>query len=239
LDIKYIWPKVLKLESEILADGGTLSRGIIKRRFKLTENGARFIYEALKHRKTIAGTDLSSDVVSRENLSKRTKELKDAREEIQKLTRKIEIFSDINTQRIDPQKVFLPGSSKKGTGIATVLHSDVHLDECVEPAEIGFVNAYSREIADARLDKFFKSIVRLSRDYIAGINIEALVFAMGGDMISGIIHEELAATNCFPISDTLMHYVPGMQTALECFSNILARYLSRAYQGTTAGLVQR
>lgn len=90
--------------------------------------------------------------------------------------------------------------------IATAFLSDLHLDEVVHAEQINYVNAYNREIATARLQRFFRNVIRLCRDYVAGMDIEGLVLAMGGDMVSGNIHEELKETNAAPMHDTLLYW---------------------------------
>lgn len=216
MDIKSVWPKVVKLEHELLEKGETLSRGRIKRRFQLTENTARFVYEALKNRKIISsGANVVNEVAARDALKKRTAELKETRAEVKRLSRRVELFSDLSNQRINLPKSFFPAKSNKKAAIATALLSDTHFDEFVIPAEIGYVNGYSREIGDARLRKFFNSVIRLSRDYSYGVDIQGLVLAMGGDIISGNIHQELAATNEYPVSETLIHYTGEIATGIK------------------------
>ena len=108
--------------------------------------------------------------------------------------------------------------------IVTAMLSDTHYDEVVSPEEVNYVNGYNREIATARTANFFKNLIRLSRDYINGIKIDGLVLPLGGDMVSGNIHEELKETNEDHIVDTCLYYseqiAAGIRLALEHFDKV-------------------
>lgn len=78
--------------------------------------------------------------------------------------------------------------------ICTIL-SDTHFDEVVNPDEVGGVNAYDREIATIRLRRFFDGVVKITREMMSGVTFDGAVCMLGGDLVSGDIHEELAQTN--------------------------------------------
>lgn len=93
--------------------------------------------------------------------------------------------------------------------------SDLHLDEVVESAEMDGVNEYNREIAEERLHEVIESTIKLVRDYIGGVEIDGIVVAMLGDLITGDIHEELARTNVAPVPASIVHWVPLLAAALK------------------------
>lgn len=93
--------------------------------------------------------------------------------------------------------------------------SDLHLDEVVEAAEMDGVNEYNREIAEQRLHEVIESTIKLVRDYIGGVEIDGIVVAMLGDLITGDIHEELAKTNEAPVPASIVHWVPLLAAALK------------------------
>jgi len=109
-------------------------------------------------------------------------------------------------------------SSSKMTGVPTLLLSDIHFDEYVNPAQIGGVNEYDRAIATRRLHHTFQTAINLCTQHIAKAKYEGFVCALGGDMLSGNIHDELAETNEAPILDsalTLTEILIQGITALE------------------------
>lgn len=99
--------------------------------------------------------------------------------------------------------------------IITAFLSDTHFDEVVNAGEMGGVNAYNREIALLRLQKFFRGVIKLSSNYIAGVKIDGLVLPLGGDMVSGNIHEELERTNDRPILDTVDFWPDQIAAGIE------------------------
>jgi len=136
-----------------------------------------------------------------------------------------EAFSVADDVKLDPPEWLIHlASNKTNHGTITTFLSDTHFDEVVNPAEVNEVNAYNRDIATLRLRKFFDNSIMLVRDYIAGVKIDGLVLQLGGDMVSGNIHEELERTNDAPILDTCVYWAEqiaaGMEQQLKFFSNI-------------------
>lgn len=75
------------------------------------------------------------------------------------------------------------------------LASDWHLEEPVEPAKIGGVNAYDLDIAQASARRFFDALVWLHDHHATHFAIRDLVLWLGGDLITGYIHPELEESN--------------------------------------------
>ena len=81
------------------------------------------------------------------------------------------------------------------TGIPTLLASDWHWGEVVDAAQVGGVNEYNLKIAQDRARAFIETSIDLLKNRFNSPKYEGVVFALGGDMFSGNIHEELATTN--------------------------------------------
>jgi len=81
------------------------------------------------------------------------------------------------------------------TGVPTILASDWHWGEVVDANQINGVNEYNIAIAQKRA----KALINISTDILKNRFAEpvypGVVFALGGDMVSGDIHEELSVTN--------------------------------------------
>lgn len=162
--------------------------------------------------------------LSKENRALRS-QVTELLEEIEKLGEYNSIVQSISTAPSSPPTWVSPKQRKgRDRGIVTATLSDCHFDEVVNPAEVNFVNAYNRDIATIRLKEFFSNTIRLSRDYINGIEVEGLVLPMLGDMVSGNIHEELRETNEAPIAQTCLYYADhiaaGIHMLLEYFPKI-------------------
>ncbi len=102
--------------------------------------------------------------------------------------------------------------------------SDCHFDEVVNPDELDGRNAYNRRIAELRLERFFQGIVKLSRDYLTGVEYDGCVLMLGGDLISGDIHEELTETNEGTALETVLHWsnqiAAGLGLLIEEFGHV-------------------
>lgn len=92
-------------------------------------------------------------------------------------------------------------------GVPTIFASDWHFGEVVRPAEIGGVNEYNIEIAKQRARTFITVAIELLRKHIQGGKYPGVVFILGGDMLSGDIHEELSETNEMPTMPALLELV--------------------------------
>ncbi len=80
-------------------------------------------------------------------------------------------------------------------GVPTLFLSDLHWGEVVQPAQINGVNEYSLDTARRRLRKCAERAEHLLRILSPTMDYPGIVVALGGDMISGNIHDELTATN--------------------------------------------
>lgn len=86
-------------------------------------------------------------------------------------------------------------SKMKNGGVATLLCSDVHWGEVVSGDQIEQFNEYNLDIASARMDRVFKTTLETLFHHQSGMSYEGFVLALGGDMVSGNILDELRETN--------------------------------------------
>ena len=73
--------------------------------------------------------------------------------------------------------------------------SDVHMGEVVSLSAMGGRNSYNMNIAFKRLERYFQSVVKLGTEHWTGPPPDRIYLVLGGDLVSGEIHEELAKTN--------------------------------------------
>jgi len=84
----------------------------------------------------------------------------------------------------------------KGENMATILHlSDVHYGEVVDPSEIDYQNSFDADICRARVGRFFAKCASLMTEHWIGKPPVQVHLIIGGDIISGSIHDELLATD--------------------------------------------
>lgn len=113
--------------------------------------------------------------------------------------------------------------SKQEHGIVCLLLSDLHLDEVVRPEELGSRNAFNREIAELRLKRVFESVIQQATFYHTGTKYDGCVVMLGGDLVSGSIHEELRETNEYPIPVTIRYWTPKIAEGLSLLADVFGK----------------
>lgn len=142
--------------------------------------------------------------------------LKSSEARVAELTAELRLLQGIADLDPEPPKWLTPKRPKAGNrAIVTTLLSDLHLDEVVNPDEMGGVNAYDRDIATLRLQRFFERTIMLGRDYTSGVTIDGAAVLFAGDNITGEIHDELARTNADSIPGTLLYWSEQIAAGLD------------------------
>lgn len=83
-------------------------------------------------------------------------------------------------------------------GVPTLLLSDFHLGEVVNPEHVFRINEFNMEIAERRVRELATRTISILTDHLGGDH-PGLVLLLNGDFVSGCIHEELLITNEKPI----------------------------------------
>ena len=129
-----------------------------------------------------------------------------------------------NTPSTPPTWLVKHSKGCNSFGTPTLFLSDLHWGEHVYPEQINGINSYNLPVARARLKRTFTQTVRLLRDYLADGAYEGIVVALGGDMMSGNIHEELRETNDAHIlacvADLHDHMVAGLEMMADEFGRV-------------------
>ncbi len=118
-----------------------------------------------------------------------------------------QLIGALTTTRLNERTDWLLGPQElKGslTGIPTLFLSDWHFDEVVKPQEVNYVNEFNREIAVTRIKHTFQTAIDLTHSYLSKPKYDGVICALGGDMFSGNIHDELAETNEHRILESIM-----------------------------------
>lgn len=140
-----------------------------------------------------------------------------------------EIFKIAHHKPVTP--AWLSLSSKKSKvsalgdqpGVPILFGSDWHWGEVVNPSEIGGVNEYSLAIAHERLHNLIESTIELLTRHMVNPSYPGIVFALGGDMVSGNIHEELSETNEMPIMPVVLDLIDHLILAIKRLKEVFGR----------------
>jgi hypothetical protein len=115
--------------------------------------------------------------------------------------------------------------SDKAEAVAVALASDWHVEETVESASVNGLNEYRLPIAKTRIEKFFATIARLTEIERHGAKIDDLILWLGGDLMTGMIHEELAESNSKTPTQVILwlqdRLADGLATLKPHFKRIL------------------
>jgi predicted phosphodiesterase len=146
-----------------------------------------------------------------------------------KLLSQLEVVEalDVRSEQVKKRLAWLsPSAPSKGhRATLTLMVSDTHFDEVVDPAEVQDANAYNRAIAEQRLRRTFEGGVRLAKHYLSGVTYDGCVLLLGGDIFSGNIHEELARTNADTIFGSFLYWMDPMLAGIE----LLVKEFGRAH----------
>ena len=148
------------------------------------------------------------------------------------LERRLGLYERLDGARLDPPEWLTPRSpAAEHVGIPTLLMTDVHWDERISPAEVGGINCYDRRIAAQRVRRGFEGAAILSRDYLSGVTYQGFNLFLGGDLLSGVIHEELKETNEEQVMDSVLTVLEPLESGI----NLLAKEFKRVHVAAVVG----
>lgn len=100
------------------------------------------------------------------------------------------------TLTYEPRVDWAQREGSPGTpGVPVLFLSDLHIGEVVRPEEVRGSNGFNLAIARARLRQTAEVAVTLLRSHMAHPHYEGLLLLLGGDIISGGLHDELVQTD--------------------------------------------
>jgi len=89
----------------------------------------------------------------------------------------------------------LPEAGHRGSSVVAVMLSDMHMGEVIDPEEVSGINAFNPDICRARVRRLFTAACHVGSRLTSDTDCKGALLILGGDMISGDIHEELRMTN--------------------------------------------
>lgn len=124
---------------------------------------------------------------------------------------------DIPAWIIDPPK------AKHSPGAPSLLASDWHWGEVVDPDQINGVNRFNLRIAHARAKRLIERTIDLLKSHMVNPVYPGIVFALGGDMVTGDIHDELRETNEIPTIPTLLDLLEVLCACIRALADAFGR----------------
>lgn len=177
--------------------------------------------------------------IARENRTLRGA-LRDREEELESVRKRLGLFEGLDAASLKPAKWKAP--KRKGAAhvaIPCIGVGDIHWGEKVNPDRIDGINAYGVEIAKRRTRVVFEKIVTVSRKYMAGLSFEGAQVFFTGDMVGGIIHEELRETNEETITESVLGMADALASGLDMLADEFGRVAVSAVVGNHGRLSKR
>jgi len=110
-----------------------------------------------------------------------------------------------------------------GPGVPMMLWSDWHAGEVVRKGEVGGLNEYNSKIFEKRVEILTERSIKLIRHHMPK-GVPGIVINLGGDIITGEIHQELADTNDRYILETIRQtksvLLKALTTLADEFGNV-------------------
>ena len=115
--------------------------------------------------------------------------------------------------------------------VPSVMWSDWHWGEVVNPAEVGHINSFDLATAHTRAKVLTEKVISLCFDHMVDPDYPGIVVNLGGDMVSGDIHAELTSTNELPIMPIIIDIVGVL---IESLTHLADRF-GRVFVPCVAG----
>lgn len=135
-----------------------------------------------------------------------------------------QIRSFIHSIKPDPKPAWLrtvPKGKKRGT--PTLFLSDLHWGERVYANQVGGVNTFDMPTARARLRTVTDTFLQMCFDELARPDYPGVIAALGGDLISGYIHEELKHHADGALTEQVIDVVEHLQVCLSTLADEFGR----------------
>ena len=112
-------------------------------------------------------------------------------EELKAQNEKIDLLLEVHAAPDKPYKIRSPkGGRKKTPVVSCSMASDLHVEEVVDPKTVNGLNEHNLEIAEDKLFRYWRNVVRLVKKEQAEADIQTHIQWIGGDLFTGHIHEE-------------------------------------------------
>lgn len=116
-------------------------------------------------------------------------------------------------------------------GVPMTMWSDWHYGEVVREEQVGGVNHFNRAIAKQRIRRLVDILLDLTMHHMTNPKYPGIVVCLGGDMISGNIHDELRETNDGTVQQSLL----DLQELLIAALTLLAEKFGRVFVPCVVG----
>lgn len=132
-----------------------------------------------------------------------------------------EFITDVQSQLpVTPSwKVDLKVNKSGSAGVPLTLWSDWHGGEVVFKEQVSGINEFNMAIFQNRVRRLVETIINICFTHTANPSYPGIVVCLGGDMISGMIHEEFVETMEGPLTAQILEVYRMLAWALETLAD--------------------
>lgn len=115
----------------------------------------------------------------------------------------------------------LEGMRSTGTSemVPVLVLSDFHWDEKVDGKQTGGLGEYNPEIAARRLKMVIERVIKNANERSPRIKMPGMVACLGGDLVSGNLHDELTRTNTVATNVAILSVIENLAAALTALAD--------------------
>lgn len=140
------------------------------------------------------------------------------------IERTMEEVAGVRNQTIAVPSWLLERSDEKRRSVVGLLLTDIHAGEVIDGDEILGLNAYDADICRRRLRRLFSAACAIPQRWTSDCRNQGFLLALGGDLISGSIHQELTETNSLTAHEQVRLVVEevsaGIRHLLEAYGRV-------------------
>ncbi|MFT0892970.1 winged helix-turn-helix domain-containing protein [Pseudochelatococcus sp. G4_1912] len=114
-----------------------------------------------------------------------------------------------------PEWMMSKTTGKKARSVVGLLLTDVHAGEVIDADELMGINGYNVDICRRRLRRLFAAACEVPQRWISDTDNQGVLVALGGDLVSGDIHDELRITNALTAHEQVRFVVEEITAGIR------------------------
>lgn len=138
-----------------------------------------------------------------------------AEKELIDAERRIDFVDEIRKKPPSGFHYQLPPVKTRGNATPIICATDWHMEQRVDAATVNDLNSYNLSIAKKRIERLWQKTVFLVESTRRVAKVEDLFLWLGGDLITGYIHDELTESNYLSPVEAIYEVQQHVQSGIE------------------------
>jgi hypothetical protein len=146
-----------------------------------------------------------------------------AQREVGELEHLAEQLSGIRGVPYQVPEYAAPSTATRAQSVIGCYFSDVHMGEVIAPDEIHGINAFNSDICRQRMRRYILAACNIGSRWASDTDCQGAYLGLGGDLISGDIHEELRMTNDLTAHEQVQAMVEEVSAGINLLKEAFGR----------------